>query len=367
MPSPVETPRVNANEDQLQVIGVHVCTDQTVEADQLLFVLETTKSAVEILSPKAGIVRDLRARVGDFVDVGSLLCRIMPPAGAELASSGTPAPSAPGDTVITAKARKIAAELGIDLARVAAVNGRIGEAEVREAKSATARPASRWRESRPATRRAIIVGGGGHGACLIVALRGAGYDILGCIDRAKPVGTPVADEVAVIGDEATLEQHHAAGVRHAFVGIGGADDSNLRRLMYERLLEIGFDIPPIIHPEANVAPDALVGRGCHVLAGATVGPGCVIGEDVIVNQGSIVCHGSIIHDHVHIAPGAVLAGNVTVGPRSVVGMAATVFLGVTIGADVLLHNGSHIVADVGDGTVVDAQGRRLHRNLVSGV
>jgi sugar O-acyltransferase (sialic acid O-acetyltransferase NeuD family) len=362
----IEVPRANANEDQLQVIAVHVCANQMVEAGELMFVLETTKVAVEVLSPKAGIVCDIRASVGDFVEVGSLLCRVVPPNHVEAGSPDDRPLDTPGEIIITSKARKIAGDLGIDLAQVKPVNGRIGEAEVRAARpmSATAdRPITGWRESHPATRRAIIIGGGGHGACLIAALRGAGYDLLGCIDRAKPVGTQVLDGLAVVGDETTLAGHFADGVRHAFVGIGGAENSQLRRLMFERLLAIGFDIPPIIHPAANLAPDVRVGRGCHILAGATIGPGCLIGENVIINQGSIVCHDSVIHDHAHIAPGAVLAGNVTVGPRSVVGMASTVLLGTSIGADCLLHNGSHIVADVSDGMIVDAQGRRTVRNI----
>lgn len=114
----------------------------------------------------------------------------------------------------------------------------------------------------------------------------------------------------------------------------------------------------MIHPSAIVSNASVIGHGCHVLAGATIGPRCTIGNNVIVNQGSIVCHDSIVQDHAHLTPGAILAGGVNIGSMTVVGMGATVLLGVKIGAGCLLHNGAHISADVGDNTIIDAQGRR---------
>ena len=108
-----------------------------------------------------------------------------------------------------------------------------------------------------------------------------------------------------------------------------------------------------------------VGSGCHILAGATIGPRCTIGSNVIVNQGSIVCHDSLVDDHAHLTPGSILAGGVRVGSMTVVGMGATVLLGVKIGRNALIHNGSSITSDVADNTIVDARGKRQMRQAGS--
>ncbi|HEU4685573.1 MAG TPA: NeuD/PglB/VioB family sugar acetyltransferase [Nitrospira sp.] len=363
----VEAPRVNANEDQLQLIEIRAVQGQRVEQGTILFVLETTKAAVEVDAPRAGIVGRLEAKVGDFVPVGAALCEIVDEHAGAVSAAAKAAHAGVNGTAITAKARKIASELGIDLAEVNPVNGRIGEAEVR----ATASRRSGARETGPAafpsavpsrgTRRAVIIGGGGHAACLIDALDGSGYDIVGCTDEALPVGHQVCGGISVIGTEECLERLLAEDTPYAFIGIGGAQSSDARRSMFERALAMGFVLPPVIHPSAIVSKAARIGHGCHILAGATIGPRCTIGNNVIVNQGTIVCHDSIVHDNAHLTPGAILAGGVSVGAMTVVGMGATVLLGVQIGADCLIHNGAHISANVADNTIVDAQGRRhLH-------
>jgi sugar O-acyltransferase (sialic acid O-acetyltransferase NeuD family) len=360
----VEAPRVNANEDNLQLIEIRVAEGDWVEQETILFVLETTKAAVEVHAPQAGTIGRLDHKVGDFVAVGAALCEIVDENTKGGSGSAASADIAVHEIAITAKARKAASELGIDLGDVRPSNGRIGEAEVRAA--AASRPAAKAPAPyrfEPALasgplRRAVIIGGGGHAACLIDALDGSGYDIVGCTDQAIPVGQHVCGGISVIGTEESLERLLAEGTRYAFVGIGGAQSNEVRRAVFERAVDMGFVMPPVIHPSAIISKSTLIGHGCHILAGASIGPRCTIGNNVIVNQGSIVCHDSVVQDNAHLTPGAILAGGVSVGPMTVVGMGATVLLGVRVGADCLIHNGAHISANVADKTIVDAQGRR---------
>lgn len=360
----VEAPRVNANEDHLQIIDIRAVQGQRVEQGTILFVLETTKAAVEVYAPETGVVSRLDVKVGDFIPVGSALCELLN----EYVDAGSGRPDADDgtvrETVITAKARKIASELGIDLADVTPFEGRIGEAEVRAAASRRSAATRAGPGGFPsavssgAARRAVIIGGGGHAACLIDALDGSGYEIVGCTDQALPVGHHVCGGISVIGTEEYLQRLFDEGTRYAFIGIGGAQSNDVRRTMFERVLAMGFILPPVIHPSAIVSKAVAIGHGCHVLSGATIGPRCTIGTNVIINQGSIVCHDSSVQDHAHLTPGAILAGGVSIGPMTVVGMGATVLLGIRIGANCLIHNGAHISADVGDNIIVDAQGRR---------
>jgi len=360
----VEAPRVNANEDHLQLIDIRVQQGQRMEHGDILFVLETTKAAVEVFAPEAGVVGRLDVKVGDFIPVGALLCELI----TDNTNTGSVIPGAAiedaKEIAITAKARKIASEFGINLADVSPLDGRIGEAQVRAAasqRSSTVHTALAGLASAvPAgsARRAVIIGGGGHAACVIDALDGSGYEIVGCTDQALPIGHHVCSGISVIGKEDCLERLFGEGTAYAFIGIGGAQSNEQRRAKFERASAIGFVLPPVIHPSAIVSKAAVIGHGCHVLVGATIGPRCTIGNNVVVNQGTIICHDSIVLDHAHLTPGAIIAGGVNIGPMTVVGMGATVLLGVRIGANCLIHNGAHISADVGDNTIVDAQGRR---------
>lgn len=360
----VEAPRVNANEDSLQLIEIRIVPGQRVEQGAILFVLETTKAAVEIQAPEAGIVGQLGAKIGDFVSVGAVLCELVDENADTRGGLAGTGDAEAREVTITAKARKIASELGIDLADVDPVGGRIGEAEVRAAAShrsgVTGIAPAGLQSMAPsdASRRAVIIGGGGHAACLIDALEGSGYDIQGCTDQALPVGHHVCGGISVIGTEECLERLLSEGATYAFVGVGGAQSNEQRRAIFERVSAMGFVLPPVIHRSATISNAARIGHGCHVLVGATIGPRCIIGNNVIVNQGSIVCHDSIVQDHAHLTPGAILAGGVSVGPMTVVGMGATVLLGIRIGANCLIHNGANISANVGDNTIVDAQGSR---------
>jgi sugar O-acyltransferase (sialic acid O-acetyltransferase NeuD family) len=366
----IETPRINANEDELQIIEIRVSKGQRVGVGDTLFVLETTKAAVEINAPQAGTIDALTVKIGDFVQVGWVLCKITDAVGDVGAEPVLELSHGDNETKITAKARKLAETMGIDLARLEAVNGRIGEAQVYAAANLKLASGKGRQESFQIpsaslhSRRAVIIGGGGHAACLIDALQGSGYEILGCTDQNLTIGHHVCAGITVIGNDDCLERLLTEGVLYAFVGIGGAISGETRRLMFERAQAMGYKIPTIIHPRAVVSSNSRIGDGCHILAGAIIGPRCSIGNNVIINQGSNVCHDSVVDDHAHLAPGSILAGNVSVGPKTVIGMAVTVMLKLRIGSNVLIHNGAHIKNDVADDTIVDVHGKRHLRNPV---
>ncbi|MDQ2103340.1 biotin/lipoyl-containing protein [Azospirillum isscasi] len=370
----ITVPLVNANEDQVQVVEIRVSEGQAVRDGDPLFALETTKSAVEVLAPADGVITGLKVKVGDFVTTGAPLCRLERGEGASASApvEDAPATEEPAAVHRTLKARLLARELGIPIAAVPAVAGRVGEAEVR-AYAGRHRPVATVpaRADDPMDlpfsptdaaghRLAVIVGGGRHAPCVIDGLEGSGYRIVGCVDSLKPIGETVLPGIRVLGRESLLEELWRRGVRTAFIGVGGTDDMTGRAGVYERLKALGFTLPPVIHRSAVVGLDTIVGDAAQILMGATVGPRSRIGANALVNQGSIVCHDSEISDHAHITPGAILAGAVRIGPRSIIGMGATVRYHLSVGADCLVHNGVAVVSNVADGQIVTAT-RRMAR------
>jgi pyruvate dehydrogenase E2 component (dihydrolipoamide acetyltransferase) len=118
---------------------------QTIEEDDPLVEVQTDKTTVEIPSPAGGTVARILVAEGELVPVGTPLVVIgdgevpaeaAAPAAAAAAIPETPAPvaAAPSERVkATPLVRKIAAELGVDLAGLAGTvpGGRITEEDVR--------------------------------------------------------------------------------------------------------------------------------------------------------------------------------------------------------------------------------------------
>jgi 2-oxoglutarate dehydrogenase E2 component (dihydrolipoamide succinyltransferase) len=109
-----------------------------VAVDEPLVELETDKVTLEVPAPAAGVLSDIAANNGDTVGVGALLGQIKDGAGAEPkaataapaparsadASKPAPAPAAkptdkPADMAVPPSVRKLAAESGVDPAKVA--------------------------------------------------------------------------------------------------------------------------------------------------------------------------------------------------------------------------------------------------------
>ena len=152
---------------EVEVIELLVKPGDTVKADQSLITVESDKASMEIPSSHAGVVKELKIKVGDKVSEGALLLMLeaaqaeaapVTPPAAPVAKTEAPAqPSAPapapalslveskpapaetsqsndagGKPHASPSIRKFARELGVDLARVKGTGpkGRITHADV---------------------------------------------------------------------------------------------------------------------------------------------------------------------------------------------------------------------------------------------
>ncbi|HEY4081224.1 MAG TPA: dihydrolipoyllysine-residue acetyltransferase [Burkholderiaceae bacterium] len=154
--------------DEVSVIEVFVKNGDTVKVEQSLITVESDKASMEIPSSHAGVIKDLKVKVGDKVKKGSLLALVEAtggapaaaapaPAAAASAPAPAPAPVAAGPAVAASAAapaaampahqptsptgslphaspsiRKLARELGVPLAEVKGngPKGRITEADI---------------------------------------------------------------------------------------------------------------------------------------------------------------------------------------------------------------------------------------------
>jgi pyruvate dehydrogenase E2 component (dihydrolipoamide acetyltransferase) len=163
-----------------EIVRWLVAVGDTVRAHQPIVEMETDKAVVELPSPRSGVIRELRGAVGDTVTVGAVLAVIEEAADetavTEMKEQARPAAvgvvgeleeapesvprAAAGEAVppVLPRDRKLAAELGIDLAAVrgSGPGGRVTEEDIRAAGSpAEEAPASAERIPLKGVRKAM--------------------------------------------------------------------------------------------------------------------------------------------------------------------------------------------------------------------
>ena len=189
----------------------------------------------------------------------------------------------------------------------------------------------------------VGLGAGTHAKSVLEAIRSAGrFEVAELVDddEARAGGDLLGFPIVGLTE---LERLLEDGVENAFVGVAGIADAKARKAVFERLVEAGFELPPIVHASAVVSPWAQLGRGAQVLAGAIVNAAAEVGDGAIVNTGAIVEHDCRIGAHAHVAPGARLAGLTSVGEGAHIGIGAVLIEDVEVGDDAFVGAGSGVL------------------------
>ena len=192
-------------------------------------------------------------------------------------------------------------------------------------------------------RRIVIVGASGHGK--VVADIARQYyiqiDFLDDDPKSNALG-PVSDYVNYLD-------------RDFFVAIG---NNEIREEVTKKLKDA--KIVSLVHKNAVVANDVIIGEGTVVAAGAVINPGTVIGKGCIINTCSSVDHDCEVGDFSHVSVGAHLAGTVKVGKYVFVGAGAIIKNNIEICDNVVIGAGAVVVKDIeSEGTFVGVPAKKL--------
>ena len=104
----VKVPDIGDFKD-VPVIEVFVKTGDTVAADDSLVTLESDKATMDVPAPSAGVVRDLKLKVGDRVSEGSVILTLESQSASAAKPAPAPAAAAPAPTAAPATAAAPAA------------------------------------------------------------------------------------------------------------------------------------------------------------------------------------------------------------------------------------------------------------------
>lgn len=166
----------------------------------------------------------------------------------------------------------------------------------------------------------------------------------GILDRPELVGADVLG-VPVIGTDEDMPALVAKGMCF-LIALGQIKSPEPRIRLYERLRELGAQMPVVVAPTAHVSPHAVIGEGSIVMHMVMVGPGVRIGANCIVNTRALVEHDAEVGDHCHVATGALVNGDCRVGSGVFIGSGAVLRQGVRIGDRSIVGMGTIVRRDL---------------------
>ena len=196
----------------------------------------------------------------------------------------------------------------------------------------------------------VILGAGGHGRVVLdILIQARQHNPIGFLDNNEKLHGRRVDGLPVIGGISKLDDLQTRGVRGAIIAIG---DNGVRRGMADLLDQHHLDQVNAVHPSAQIARNATIGKGVVIAAGALVCAHCQIADNAILNTGCIVDHECAIGTAAHICPGVRLAGHVLVESGAFVGIGATITQNIRVGYEAIVGAGAVVIRDVEPMTTV---------------
>lgn len=192
--------------------------------------------------------------------------------------------------------------------------------------------------------RIVLVGSGQHARVVLYNLKAQGKYEVACFldsDESKVgclyEGYPIA---GTYDDLDTVREKYRTN--KFFIAFG---NMKYRKPVFEYFVQNGWEAVNIIHPNAVVSDDSVLGKGVLIECGCLVTPNPIIGDNVVVNTGSQVNHDNIIDDHVYIASGVVLSGGVHIRENTLLDDGVVVTLGVTVPPNSIVGAGAIVTKD----------------------
>lgn len=403
----VRMPLINVNDEAADLVRWEVADGASVRKDDVLCVIETTKSTVDVLADAAGTLRQLvpaeaRYAVGqpiaflaatpdeavpDLTQIGTAARQAAPAAtvAGPVASASASAGADADLPAITHKARIVAARLGVDLAALAARHPgvRITEdlvlAAARGAPAAPAQAAAQQAGTRTAAspsasvsaqetprsashtgalsgrrgaERVLILGGGGGAALVIdILARGTTQQAVAILDNNAALHGTALMGVPILGGFDAAEALWRAGAFDALISTV-VRDVNDRADIFERFCALGIPFTNVIDPDVRVGLEVSLGRGNLIIYGGYLATGVTLGDNNFLAAGTYIEHHSRVGSHCTFGPRCALSGKVMVGDRVKFGTQVAVEPQIDIGAGALIASGVVLTTHVPANTLV---------------
>lgn len=154
----------------------------------------------------------------------------------------------------------------------------------------------------------------------------------------------------------TFRRHYRPEDTRFVITIG---EPKFRREAFERMTEAGYRGARLIHPAAEICPDAELGEGAVIGFGVTVGSLARIGKNFYAAKGASVGHDAVIGNHSRVGAGAFIGGHTVIGENAFIGSGALLKDRIHVGDYSVVAIGSAVFSDVAEGTTVMGNPARI--------
>ena len=168
----------------------------------------------------------------------------------------------------------------------------------------------------------VLLGGGGHCHSVIDVLEQEDkYQIIGIVDKKELIGSDILGYKIIACDDDLEEIFKTC--KNAIITVGQIESNHIRVKSFNKLKEIGFNLPVIISPLSYVSKHSCIEEGTIIMHHVLVNANAKIGKNCIINTKALIEHDVIIEDNCHISTASVINGGVKVKANTFVGSNAT--------------------------------------------
>ncbi len=190
-------------------------------------------------------------------------------------------------------------------------------------------------------KQVVLIGAGGHAkACIEIIEMTGEFSVAEIVGQVPEVG------LSFFGLEIKNTDADLALLRnkydYAFIGIGQIHNSEPRKEIHSKLLNLGYQLPTIISKHAIVSSSAKIGAGSIVMNGAILSADCKVGKNAIVNSAALIEHDVVVGDDCHVSTRVTINGSSKIGQGTFIGSGTVIRNGIEIGENSFVGMGSVI-------------------------
>ena len=196
--------------------------------------------------------------------------------------------------------------------------------------------------------RIILIGAGGHAkSCLNILKDDKKFKIIGFVDNVNKTFF----DFKYLGSDKFLGQLRNK-YKHAVISVGQIKNSKPRKLLYNKLKKLNFNLPNIISKNSLVSNYTIMGDSNFIFNHVLINISVKIGNNCIINNKTNIEHDVIIGNNCHISTGCMINGNVTIGNDVFIGSGSIIFNNCKIGDNVIISAGSVIKNNVKKNSII---------------
>ncbi|MCH2174649.1 MAG: acetyltransferase [Lentisphaeria bacterium] len=184
------------------------------------------------------------------------------------------------------------------------------------------------------------------------------YQIIGYLDDRQNTWGDNFMNKRILGGSSVLDETTKRPFTNVVIGFG---DTAGRWKLTNELEKKGVKFLSIMHPDASVSRNVVLGEGSIVQGGVAIDPYVNIGKNVLLNKNTNIGHDTSIGDGCHIASGACLAAKCYIGSGTMIGMNASILSGVKIGQNSLIGAGAVVTKNIPDKAVAWGSPAKVHK------